>query len=258
MARLKKSEAILAEVRRDRLNKHLNEVENLISTWVSELTAPSPFCWSECEESATFGTQPIRMKANVPEYIPEKHWELWACRSVYKPPTEQDTASNHILRKHLRKRALWKYHSEWGQELNRIRELGAPLCEKAADMLKERKKGRELTEDYMPVALRAALEIASGNAPPGSYSQRSGFSQGVWYDEILIEKSANVQQVDAVAERHRQMISELAESKEMNELARVWQKVLVLGERMRELAHKAVKSSDILYPCQFCRRLWQE
>jgi hypothetical protein len=44
----------------------------------------------------------------------------------------------------------------------------------------------------------------------------------------------------------------------MLELAREWQQVLDLQKKMRELAEKAIKSSDILYPCQFCRRLWQE
>ena len=256
MARRKKSEETLAQVRRDRLNKHLNEVEELIEKWVSELAAPSPFCWSESEESAEFGVQTIRLPVRPPEYIPEKRWELWACRGVYEPLVEQDTASNHILRKHLRKRTLWRYHTEWEQRLNRIRDLAVPVCEKAEKMQDERSAGWELTEDYKGIALQTALELVLGHAPAKSYSQKSGFHRGVWYGEILIEKSANPRQMNEVAEQHWQMVSELGQSKEMLELAQEWQQVPELQGKMTELAQKAIKSSDILYPCQFCRRLW--
>jgi len=259
MAKGKMSEEILAEVRRDRLYKHLNEVEDLVGRWIDQLTAPHPFYWRESDES--WATRPDVKAAQAirfPESPEEQGWELWACRGVYIPPLEQDAASNHMLRKHLRKRALWGYHTEWEQRLNRIAGLGPTLCEMAAKMQEERKVGRELTEDYTPVALRAALERALGYNPAKAYSQRPGFARGVWYDEILIEKSAIPQQVDEVAEQHWQVVSELGQSNEMRELAREWQQVLILQERMRELAQKAVKSSDILYPCQFCRRLWRE
>lgn len=262
MARKKQSQGILAEVRRDRLYKHLNEVEGVIQEWITDLDAPPPFYWQMSEESQKLAASDVSgILLPSPEYYRLQPWKLWACRSVYVPRAEQDTASNHILHKHLRKRALWRYHTEWEQKLNSITELGSPLCEKATKMQDGRKIGWELTEDYMPVALQVALEVASGHAPVKSYSQRSGFSRGVWYegiyDGILIEKSASPQQVDEVAEQHWQMISELGQSNEMKQLAWEWQQVLVLQDRMTELAQKAVKSSDILYPCQFCRRLWQ-
>jgi hypothetical protein len=260
MAKGKKSEEALAQVKRDRLNKHLNEVEELIERWITELAAPSPFYWQESEESQRFlssgaGALPTR----TGEYLRLQPWKLWACRSVYVPPLEQDTASNHILRKHLRKRALWRYHSEWEQRLNRIRELGAPICERATEIEKIEKAravGKELTEDYKAIALQVALEQALGHAPEKLYSQRA--FRGVCYGEVVIEKSANAQQMTEVAENHWQMASELGQSREMLELAQEWQHALALQERMREIAQKAIKSSDILYPCQFCRRLWQE
>lgn len=270
MARKRKSKAILAEVRRDRLNKHLNEVEDLIWEWITDLDTPSPFYWSSSEESRELRT----VRLVTVDYRLEP-WKLWACRSVYVPPVEQDTASNHILRKHLRKRALWSYHTEWEQGLNRIRELGIPICERATEMGNVRAKGRKPTEDYKAAALLVALELALGHTPEKSYSPRvQGVSyaesrgipeklrsprvQGVYYAEFLIEKTANAEQVNGVVEEHWQMISELGRSKKMRELAREWQQVLDLQEKMKELAQKAIKSSDILYPCQFCRRLWQE
>jgi len=266
----RKSKEILAEVRKDRLYKHLNEVEEIIQGWITDLDTPSPFYWSSSEESRELRT--LRIMTVDSRLEP---WKLWACRSLYAPRAEQDTASNHILHKHLRKRALWGYHTEWGQRLNRIRELGGPICERATEMENERAKGRKLTEDYKATALLVALELALGHTPEKSYSPRvQGVSiaedrgipekvrspriQGVLYAGVVVEKTANAEQWKVVKEEHWQMISELGESKEMRELAQEWQQVLDLQEKMKELAQKAIKSSDILYPCQFCRRLWQE
>lgn len=262
MAKRKKSEEILAEVRRDRLSKHLNEVDELIKKWVSELVAPNPFHWQESQVS--WLTRPEVKDARAIRFpvLGGRSWELWACRGVYVPSLEQDAASNHILHKHLRKRALWRHHTEWEGRLGRILELAPLLCEKAARMLDERRTGWKLTDDYMPYALQLALELAlestSSHHALAEYSQRSGFSQGVWCGEILIEGSASAEQVKEVAAQHQQMVAELGQSKEMLELAKEWQQVLVLQEKMTALAERAIKSSDILYPCQFCRRLWQK
>jgi len=257
MAGKETSKEILAEVRRDRLNKHLNEVEAVIQEWITDLDAPHPFYWWPSEESRKLTPPSPTYPTVMPmEPLRLEPWRLWACRSVYVPRAEQDTASNHILRKHLRKRALWKYNTEWRQRLDRIKELGVSICEKATEMGNLRAKGRKPTEDYKAIALLMALELALGHDPEKSYSQAQ--RQGVCYAGILIEKSATPQQTNEVAEEHWQIISELGQSKEMRELALEWQQVLDLQERMKELAQKAIKSSDILYPCQFCRRLWQE
>ncbi len=269
MAKGKKSEETLAQVRRDRLNKHLNKVEDLIQEWMTDLDTPSPFYWSSSQKSREIMIRLMTVDSRL------EPWKLWACRSVYVPPVEQDTVSNHILRKHLRKRPLWRYHTEWEQRLNRIRELGYPICERATEMENERAKGRKLTEDYKATALLVALELALGRTPEKSYSprvqgvtydesrgipekSRSPRYQGLLYGDLLIEKTANAEQGKVVEEEHRQMISELGESKEMLELAQEWQRVLDLQKKMIELVQKAIESSDILYPCQFCRRLWQE
>jgi hypothetical protein len=256
MTKRKKSSEILAEVKKERLNKHLNEVAELIEKWIFQLSTPNPFYWSESKESQDFGKSSRIPGPPVPsiEQIQLEPWKLWACRCVYVPPLEQDAVSNHILRKHLRKRALWSHHTEWEERLNKIRGLAAPVYAKATKMRDERSADRELTEDYEGIALQAAFELVLGHTPAKSYSQR--LPQGVWYEGILIEKSANAQQMNKVTQEHWQMVSELGQSREMLELAQEWQQVLDLQEKMQELAKKALKSSDFLYPCQFCRRLW--
>jgi hypothetical protein len=135
MVRKKTSGEVMYHVKRARLEVHLGEVEDLINCWITELVAPHPSL----------------------------------LESVYVPSLEKDVASNHMLRKHLRKRALWNYHTEWERKLKQI---------------------QQLKESKLP------------------------------FD-------------------------------------REWAEASVLQERMVALAQKAVKSSDFLYPCQFCRRLWQ-
>ena len=66
MPRKKKYEDMLAEVRRERLNKHLSEVEQYIRQWISELAAPSPFVWSESEEAVEFETKQASMPVRLP------------------------------------------------------------------------------------------------------------------------------------------------------------------------------------------------
>jgi hypothetical protein len=261
MPRKRRSEEMLAQVRRDRLSKHLNEVEQVISEWISELGTPSPFVWSESEEAIEFeaknAAMPVRGRLAVPtEYQVAKVWKGWACRSQYVPPKEQDPITNHMLRKHLRKRSLWTNHTKWERRLNTIIDLALPVCNRAAQLVGRYRGQWEVTEDYEGTAVEKALDLAVGLEWEQSYSQKPVFSRGVWCGDILIEKSARPEEVEKVGDQHRQLIRELAQSEEMLALANEWREVLVLEARMRELANKALKSSDILYPCQFCRRLW--
>ncbi|MCL0077420.1 hypothetical protein M1O12_05330, partial [Dehalococcoidia bacterium] len=244
MAGKKKSEEMLAQVKKDRLNKHLSEVEEVIERWITGLDAPPPFFWQPSEESESFGESSAVAGVLIrpADYFRLQPWKLWACRSVYVPDVERDTASNHMLRKHLRKRALWKYHTEWEQRLNRISEIGVPICQRATEMEDARAKGKDLTEDYKATALMVALEQALGHAPEKLYSQKA--FRGVCYAGVVIEKSANAQKMNEVAEEHWQMASELGHSKEMLELAQEWQDALALQGRMKELAEKALKSSE--------------
>lgn len=261
MPRKKRSEEMLAQVRRDRLNKHLNEVEQVITEWISELGAPSPFAWSESEEAIEFEVEKAAMPVRVliqspPEYQATRLRKAWACCSVYVPPKEQAPINNHMLRKHLRKRSLWAYHTKWERRLKRITELAPSVCDRAAHIVDRYRGQWEITEAFRGKALEKALDLAVGREPERSYSQKPTFSRGVWYDDTLIEKSAKPEECERVADDHWRVICELAQSEEMLLLAEEWREALGLQAKMQELANKALKSSDILYACQFCRRLW--
>ena len=86
----------VAEIKKERLKKHLNkEVPNLIQEWVKQLNAPEPFAYMD--------------------------HDIWGWQSPYRPILKQDPDSNHILRRHLRSRALWRYHTDWEGKLDSIR-----------------------------------------------------------------------------------------------------------------------------------------
>jgi len=261
MPRKKKSEATLAQLKMDRLKNHLSEVEHVIKAWVSELDAPSPFHWLESKEAIKFeiekAAMPVRLSlvagSGLAKGDQRSHWTL---QTRYMPPTEQDALTNHMLRKHLRKRAIWSNHAQWELALNIVTEL-APAARNGVSRLMETHRGHwETTEDYEGTALQKALELAAGQEWEAVYSQKTGFSRGVWLGDILIEKSARPDEVKEVGSLHRQLVEQAAQSKEMVALAGKWREVLKLRDRMQELASKALKASDILYQCQFCRRLW--
>ncbi len=261
MPRKKKSEATLAQLKMDRLKNHLSEVERVITNWIVELSLPSPFYWSESREASRFETEkaamPIRLSiADSSGFQKEDQRSQRALQALYVPPTEQDAVTNHMLRKHLRKRSIWTIHTQWEQRLKRVTEL-APAARNKLSQLAEKYKGHwEISEDYEGTALERALGLSAGQERPEPYWQKPGFSRGVWLGNILIEKSARPEEVEQVGSQHRQLVEEAAQSEEMRLMAIEWVEVLKLQGKMQELASKTLKSSDILYPCQFCRRLW--
>jgi hypothetical protein len=161
-----------------------------------------------------------------------------------------------MLRKHLRKRIIWTYHANWEHTLKLVTEL-TPAVRNTVTRLAETSKGPwEPTEDYLGIALQKALELAGGQQQEAVYYQKTVFSRGVWLDDILIEKSARSAEVQQVGDLHRALIERVAQSKDMIALAEKWRDVLRLTDIIQELTIKTLKSSDILYPCQFCRKLW--
>ncbi len=224
MPRKKKSEATLAQLKMDRLKLHLREVEQVIRAWVSELNAPSPFHWSESKEAIKFETEqasmPVRLLVAAGSGLQNGgQRSQWSLQTRYVPPTEQDAVTNHILRKHLRKRAIWSNHTKWELTLNAVTELATSARNKVS-LLMETHRGRwEITEDYEGTALQKALELATGQESEAAYSQKAGFSRGVWLDDILIEKSARPNEMQEVSSLHRQLVEQAAQSKEMLALA---------------------------------------
>lgn len=226
-----KNSLIAEELKKEYLREHLENVKTLINNWIPQLSAPDPFASSG---------------------------GLWGWQAVYRPPIEQDLDNNHILRRHVRSRALWHHHANWEQILEEIWDLADKVREQAEVMYaKESVNGEgEYTDGYMGVALWKGFDIARGGVLKDWYKP-SDERIGVNYGAYGIETSATVAEACLlVAKEHRALIHHVAALKGMKELAGLWRKLLKLQEQMQPIARKTLRSNDILYPCKFCRHLW--
>lgn len=232
MSRAVKESNLAKEIKKDYLKKHLEEVIGLIERWIGELDAPPPLG-------------------------PREGSLAW--RSVYSPATEQDPDANHMLRRHVRSRTLWKHHAVWQANMDKVWNLTQRVQEKAMDRVAERarKKVRKYTQDYGSVALWKAFDLACGREPDITYREpdnRVGLACGAYTIELSAQSTS---ERSSVKSEHRRLTRYLADLDEMWELAAMWGEVTALQDRMRAIAGQALKSRDILYPCRFCRHLWK-
>jgi hypothetical protein len=232
MAKRIENSAIAIELKKEYLKEHLDKVKILIGKWISELNAPSPF---------------------APE------GPLWGWQAVYTPATEQIAGNNHMLRRHLRSRTLWKLHTSWQSKVENAWHLVSQIREKAnAEHVQlSNDKQRQYTEDYLGIALWQGFEVACGKKLEKLYAVPSD-QKGVAYGAYKIEMSATSQEERSLIEKeHLDFIFSVAQLKGTKDLARLWSEVRSLQERMSSIAIKALKSNDILYVCTFCRHLWK-
>lgn len=232
---------MLVQIKKERLNRHLAEVERLIEDWIPQLYAPDPFAFNTQNHS-------------------------WGWASAYRPVLEQDPDSNHMLRQHVRSRALWRNHSDWEGRLNQTQEVLGSFYKQAIkihkEMRKENRKGSKRARDvrqyavgYEEAAIWQAFHLACGERPSANYTL-GDHATGVRFGDFLIETAAGAKSLQAVESEHYQLSCRLSRTPQMGELAAEWALIRKLEERMRALATKALKSSDYLYPCRYCRRLW--
>jgi len=73
-----KHSAKATEIKKEYLKEHLNEVNNLVATWMGELTTPSLI---------------VRERGQV----------SWGWSIIYRPPSEHNPDSNNIIRRYFEK-----------------------------------------------------------------------------------------------------------------------------------------------------------
>ncbi len=78
----------VVEIKKERLARHLDQVEGHLAQWLVQIGTPRPFAQED------LNPQNVQI-------------------SPYQPPLERDTDINHMLRKHLSSRVLWRHHSDW-------------------------------------------------------------------------------------------------------------------------------------------------
>lgn len=208
-----------SQLMKERLAKHLDYVESLIKNWMQELSIPIPFV------------------------IGEKSWPV---DLEFIPSNEKDVDKNHMIHRHLRSRALWRNHSEWERCIREIERLGIAIYKKAAQ------KHPGVSKNYLQTALWAAFETATGGKIRKLYELVEG--KGVTFYGHIIDLQDNFT-VKKREDEHWEIISELSKCEEITKLIIMRKQARVFQERMTGLANKALLSSDIFYPCKFCKRL---
>ena len=215
------------ELKKSLLLKHLGELEKLGREWLRELNAPRPFA-----DSST---------------------SMDPSSAGYKPAVERDEEANHMLRRHFRSRQLWKTHAEWGEKHRAIARLRIGIQEQFGPV---RTRGGT-THSFLDTALEDAFDqILEGKISFGYELVDLGTS--VMHRARTIVKSDLPPKLDSVETRHKKLRQEVAASKEMRQVKDMWSEASGLEESMTGLVRTALRASDLMYPCRYCRHLWKD
>ncbi len=233
MVKTVKQSAVAKELKKEYLVQHLKEVEGLIVNWMGQLKVSGPF---------------------------SPHEEGLGWESEYRPPLETDPDSNHILRSHIRSRALWRYHTEWDQQLALAWSLVTQLRETSTGQFPLIRDGGtvEFWTNYIGTALLAAFEGLRRNRRVRINYKIPENGLGVAAGDFKIDTGAATEkQRKAIQEKHSGLAMSIAQQQTMKQLVDCWREIVALEEHMTQLVSKILKSRDILYPCRFCRHLWK-
>ena len=223
----------VVEIKKERLARHLNQVERHLAQWLVQIDTPMPF------SQVDLNPQNIQV-------------------SPYQPPLEQDTDINHMLRKHLSSRVLWRHHSDWmllqkrlANAANRLVKLGQVRIDKLAQ-----EEGIQPTVWFLISALEDAFAAVVGGVDP-SEPPESDIYGGVIYRSNQIETGALPEELEKVTRALKQLTNMLRELPEMAVLSGLWTNLKEHEESMAKIGGDTLKASDIFYSCRFCRKLFK-
>jgi hypothetical protein len=229
MPKAKKYSQVAGELKKEYLREHLETIKTLIRSWISELHLPEPLAPNN---------------------------QVWGWQYLYRLPRQDNPDDNHMLRRHLKSRALWSHHSNLERKLEEIWQLTEQVRLKAKVERKKQNKPWKYTEEYALIALWKAFDMALGKVidlPFKVPNDQVGLSCGAY----KIEDSANTPEARlSIEEDYRSFISSLSQNSMMKQLARSWLEASQLEVQMSSIADKMLKSGDIFYTCRFCRHLW--
>jgi len=176
----------------------------------------------------------------------------------YQPPLERDPDINHMLRKHLNSRVLWRHHSEWtlvqqslAKAANRLVELGQARMDKLAQ-----EKGIQPTLWFLNSALEDAFAAVVGGVGRTAQPESDPYG-GVIYRGNKIETGALPDELEKVTRALKQLITMLRRLPGMAALVGSWSQMKQHEESMKKIGGDALKASDIFYSCRFCRKLFK-
>jgi len=223
----------VVEIKKERLARHLNQVERHLAQWLGQIDTPMPF------SQVDLNPQNIHI-------------------APYQPPLERDTDINHMLRKHLNSRVLWRRHSDWMLLQERLAKVGNRLVK--LGQVRTDKLAQEVGIQPTVLFLNSALEDAFAAVAGGidrTAQPESDTHGGVIYRSNQIETGALPEDLEKVTRALKQLSNMLRELPEMAVLSGLWTKMKEHEKSMAKIGGDTLKASDIFYPCRFCRKLFK-
>ncbi len=225
---------VVVELKKERLTRHLDQVEVLLSQWLGELSDPGLF-YREVE----FSPQNIHI-------------------ALYQTLLERDEEVNHQLRSHLSSRALWRHHTDW----TRLHSALAKSVNKLVDVGMGRMELLAQEEGIRPTLwfLNSALEDAFATVVDGvsrTAQPELDSHGGVIYRSNKIETGALPEELEKVARALRRLTYILRVRPEMAVLSGLWTEMKQHEHSIIQIGGDTLKASDIFYSCRFCRKLFK-
>lgn len=224
---------IVAEIKKEYLQQHLDEVKGLITVWCKQLRSPGP----------------------VHPHNGELGWD-----SEYRPPLEVDPDSNAMLRGHVKSRALWRHHAEWKLQLRKAWELVSDLRMKGMKQipLGTGTDSSLIMKNYFGTALYGAFEALRRNRSVKMNYLTVSDQPGLMCGEYTIDPTVATE-VDRehVQKSHTSLAVSLKGKPKLKALVALCREINATEDHMVALANKTLKAQDIFHPCRFCRPLWR-
>ncbi|GEM_PF-4933319 len=242
MAKLKGSTAV-KEIKKEYLVRHLDDMEHRAQSWLESHWSREYF-----HPDGTYIANSLAGKG-----VPSK--------SVLGA----DPELNHILRRHLRSRALWTHHGVWERAVGRLSQVEEGIAILAAPIAQTHQLQGPFTytSAFLGSALAEAFKCVRGTGSPSVYTPYT--PSGVLLGRYMIEQSAEGGDVPRVGRQHQLLVSELLDHNRhpaldtaFHEAGRLQGDLEREEKAVRKLAADALKAKDFLYPCRYCKRLWQD
>ena len=173
---------VIVELKKERLTRHLDQVEVLLSQWLGELSDPGLF-YREVELSP----HDIHI-------------------APYQTLLERDEKVNHQLRRHLSSRALWRHYTDWthlqsvlARGVNELVDIGLGRLEFLAQ-----EEGIQPTLWFLNSALEDAFAAVVGRVDLTAQPESDPYG-GVIYRSNKIETGALPEELEKVTRALRKL-----------------------------------------------------
>ena len=117
--------------------------------------------------------------------------------------------------------------------------------------------GGDFTDAFLTTALEDAFDQVLNRTLSFNFELGNG-GTSVMYRARMIVKSDRPVDLDSIRNIQKKLGEEIAASKEMAEAVKIWGEAMTLQEGMIGFVRTALRASDVMYPCRYCKHLWKD